>query len=526
MRINRRTIPCLATLLLAPLDMLCANDVAKPFKPNILLILADDLGYGDVSFNGSPDIRTPHIDSIAKNGARCTSGYVSAPMCAPSRCGLLTGRYQQRFGYEANKDLPGIGLPLTETLISQRLKPAGYATGAIGKWHLGREAQFHPLSRGFDEFFGFLPGATNYMPNPAGKSILLRNREPAPHTEYLTHQFGSEAASFVERHRAEPWFLYLAFNAPHTPLEAPPDYLARAAHVPEGPRRTYAAMVMALDDNVGRLLAKLRETGQEERTLIVFLSDNGAQRTIGARAGNNDPFSGEKGGVREGGIRVPFAWQWPAAVPAGRVIEQPVSALDLLPTFLAAAGVTPQPDWKLDGVNLLAALQNGAAVPPRHLYWRMNQFLPNPPFCWAVLDGDWKLFHEVVRDEAGRLVRDQSIERLVNLTSDVREETDLSADHSTRRKALLAEWERWNSELMEPFSNQIVTSVADKSGARATDRDSIFTRWDKNKDGQLSLAEYIQGIGPSVTDAPERFKRLDKDKNGSLSREEFVGQEK
>jgi arylsulfatase A-like enzyme len=457
-------------------------------------VLADDLGYADVSFNGGKDIVTPHIDSIAKHGVRCSNGYVSAPMCAPSRCGLLTGRYQQRFGYEANNDEPGIGLPLTETTMAQRLQAAGYVTGAIGKWHLGSEAQFHPLSRGFDEFFGFLPGSTSYLPKPGGKSILLRNREPAPHTQYLTDQFGAEAVAFAKSHRAEPWFLYLAFNAPDTPLEAPPEYLARVAHIPEGPRRTYAAMVTALDDNVGRLLARLRETGQEERTLIVFLSDNGGQITIGARAGNNAPLSGEKGDVLEGGIRVPFALQWRGTLPAGQVFDAPVITLDLLPTFLAAAGVTPQPEWKLDGVNLLPLLTSQTQPAPRTLYWRLNRPVQNPPHRRAIRSGDWKLFHHPTRSAGGNF-DNQHIDRLVNLDADIAERNDLSTTEAQRRAKMQSDWDQWNSELMEPFANQTAASSPTKSKAKATDRDSLFTGWDKNKDNQLEAVMHCLGRG-------------------------------
>lgn len=516
------TFPILTALLLTQVAINAADN--KPVKPNLLVILADDLGYADVGFNGGKDIVTPHIDSIAKHGVRCSNGYVSAPMCAPSRCGLLTGRYQQRFGYEANNDEPGIGLPLTETTMAQRLQVAGYVTAAVGKWHLGSEAQFHPLSRGFAEFFGFLPGAAPYLPKPGGKSILLRNWEPAQHTRYLTDQFGDEAVAFTERHRAEPWFLYLAFNAPHTPLEASPEYLARVTHIPEGPRRTYAAMVTALDDNVGRLMAALRETGQEERTLIVFLSDNGGQTTIGGRAGNNAPLSGEKGDVLEGGIRVPFALQWKGMLPEGQIFDAPVITLDLLPTFVAAAGVLPHPDWKLDGLNLLPLLTGQTKPAPRSLYWRLNRPLKTPPYRWAIRSEGWKLFHHATRAADGNFDT-QHIDRLVNLDADSAEQHDLSATEARRRASLQSDWEGWNGELMEPFANLTATSSSTRPKARATDRDAIFTRWDKNKDGQLSPEEYGSGLGPTIADGPKRFERYDKDKSGRLSREEFINNE-
>lgn len=427
-----------------------------PARPNFLIILSDDQGYADVGVQGCKDFATPHLDSLAQHGIRFTNGYVSAPQCAPSRCGLLTGRYQQRFGYEYNNAAPGVGLPLTETTIADRLKNAGYATGIIGKWHLGTEEQFHPLQRGFDEFFGFLGGGHHYLA-PTSRAAKLRekdlwrNHAPVEHTKYLTDMFGDEAVQFVERHEQEPWFLYLAFNAPHVPNEATPEYLARVAGIANETRRVYAAKVTALDDNVGRVLEKLRATGQEDRTLIVFLSDNGAP--LGhANGGCNDPFSGQKGDTLEGGIRIPFFAQWKGVLPAGKTVDEPVISLDLAPTFLAAAGVPVPAAAKLDGVNLLPALLGEEPLAPRPLFWRFN-FPPNqePFHKYAIREDDWKLVKCWERTAEGKRAGSP---KLIHLPDDVKEANDQTSAEPQRAAALRERWEAWNRELMAPFNGE------------------------------------------------------------------------
>ncbi len=316
-------------------------------KPNVLIIVADDLGYADVGFQGCKDIPTPNIDSIAAAGVRCSNGYVSCPVCSPTRAGLLTSRYQQRFGHEFN---PGpnndtdkaaeFGLPLTETTLATTLKGAGYNTALVGKWHLGFDEKYRPRQRGFDEYFGFLGGAHQYLPQgkraAANAAAIYRGDSPVQETEYLTDAFAREAAAFVERQKAEPFFLQLTFNAVHQPLQAPDKYLSRFSGIEDETRKTYAAMLSALDDGVGKVLETLRRKGLEENTLIFFISDNGGPTH--ANGSKNTPLRGDKATVWEGGIRVPFLVQWKAKLPAGKTYDQPVIALDIGATAAAAAG--------------------------------------------------------------------------------------------------------------------------------------------------------------------------------------------
>ncbi len=328
-------------------------------KPNILIIVSDDHGYADVGFHGCSDIPTPNLDSLAKNGVRFSNGYVSGPYCSPTRAGLLTGRYQQRFGHEFNPgpggtDSENVGLPLSETTFADRLKSAGYVTGIVGKWHLGSAPTFQPQRRGFDEYLR-LPRA---VPIPISRDKAhqsIGGPSVVEEQKYLTDAFAREAVSFVERHKKDPFLLYLAFNAVHTPMHADDDRLRRFASIKDESRRKYAAMLTALDEGVGKVLDTLRASGLERDTLIVFLSDNGGPTMRGTtiNASRNDPLRGSKRTTLEGGIRVPFVLSWKGSLPEGVVYEKPVIQLDVLPTVLAAAGVKVEPDWKLDGVNLL-----------------------------------------------------------------------------------------------------------------------------------------------------------------------------
>ena len=362
-----RTARALAVSLLA-----CVACSGPPQPPNIVVILADDLGYADVGFQGLADFATPNIDRLAQSGVRCTSGYVSHPYCSPSRAGLLTGRYQHRFGHVRNpKFRAGEGLPLSETLLPEVLSQAGYISGIVGKWHLGDAPPFRPRERGFDEFFGLLGGGHDYF-RSAGSDAreylipLKSNGEDVPVERYLTEQLGAAALDFVRQHAGRPFFLYLAYNAPHGPLQAPPETVARVASIEDPRRRTYAAMVTALDDGVGVLLDLLEDLGLTRRTLVFFLSDNGGPPR--ANASDNSPLRGAKGTVHEGGVRVPFVLSWPGTLPAGELYDFPVSALDIFPTAVATAGLEPPSD--LDGVDLVPFLTGARGGPPHErLFW-------------------------------------------------------------------------------------------------------------------------------------------------------------
>ena len=421
-------------------------------KPNILVILADDLGWGELGCQGfTKEIPTPNIDSIAKNGVRFTSGYVSGPYCSPTRAGFMTGRYQQRFGHEFNPGpaeaaVKNFGLPLRETTIGNRLKDAGYTTGWFGKSHLGYEPEFHPLKRGFDEFYGFLGGARSFFDAPADRSPMLRGTEPAGKFEYTTDALAAETASFVERNKEKPWFAYLAFNAVHSPMEATEKYLNRFPNIADKKRRTYAAMQSALDDGVGLVLAKIREHKLEENTLIVFFTDNGGP-TANNTSGNG-PLRGFKSQTWEGGIRVPFMMQWKREIPAGKVDDRPVIQLDILPTALAAAGVDLKPEWKLDGVNLLPFVTGkNFGTPHDALYWRFGDQI-------ALRAGDWKIVKGAgmssVKAAGSAGKPDTAGAELYNLKDDIGEKNNLTENNPEKLKKLAAMWEKWNADNIDP----------------------------------------------------------------------------
>jgi arylsulfatase A-like enzyme len=446
-------------------------------RPNIVVIVGDDMGYADIGVHGCPDIPTPNIDALANAGVRCTSGYVSGPYCSPTRAGLLTGRYQTRFGHEFN---PGnnqrqqrarqaaqaeqnpptqpaqaserprrgagrtrIGLPLSETTIADRLKAAGYATGLVGKWHLGGGNQFRPQRRGFDEFYGFLAGAHPYFPGQG--PAILRGNEQIDEKEYLTDALGREAVDFIDKHRQEPFFLYLSFNAVHTPMHAAEVRLAKFKSIDDERRRTYAAMMSAIDDAIGAVLEKLRDAKLEDNTVLFFISDNGGPTMPGTsgNASKNDPLRGSKRTTLEGGIRVPYFVKWPGKLPAGKVYDQPVIQLDILPTALAAAQVDIPSDADIDGVNLLPYLSGENAEPPHGaLYWRFGQQM-------AIRQGDWKLvrYDPRVDGATGRATES----KLYNLAADIGENNNLIDEEPERAAALQAAWDDWNKANVPPL---------------------------------------------------------------------------
>ncbi|MDP4624527.1 MAG: sulfatase-like hydrolase/transferase [Akkermansiaceae bacterium] len=421
----------LTALFLSPLSA----DEARE-KPNVLIILADDLGFADVGFNGCKDIPTPHIDAIANTGVKFESGYVTHPYCSPSRAALMAGRYQQRFGHECNPQeataTNNDGIPTSEILLPARLKEAGYTTGLIGKWHLGVADQFKPLNRGFDEFFGFLSGGYDYFGKPPkdGEPIY-RGEEPVDSDSitYLTDNFGNEAVDFITRHKAEPWFLFLSFNAPHAPDQATQEYLDRFPDL-KGRRKIYAAMVSAMDDAIGDAMANIKATGQEYNTLVFFLSDNGGRTHVA----DNTPLKGHKGNTYEGGVRVPFVATWPGTIPAGSKFDFPVSSLDIHATALALAGVSMK---DTEGVDLMPFVTGkDTNAPHETLFWRVSG-----GWDYAVLKGSEKLVKPGWTDTP----------ELYDMDSDISEENDQAANRPETLSRLQTLYEKWDEKNIEPL---------------------------------------------------------------------------
>ena len=438
--------------------------------PNIVFVVADDLGIGDVGAYGGEIIKTPHIDALADSGVRFTQGYVSHPVCSPSRAGLMSGRYQQRHGWEFNpagRDTE-TGMSTQETTFADAMKARGYATGMIGKWHLGYEGPYHPNSRGFDEYFGVLAGGSLFIdPSVAGVEALgqrapvrqfpyevYRGNDTVVVDEYLTDRFTTEALDFIERKPEQPFLLYLSHTTPHTPLQATDKYLERYRHIEDKPTRIYAAMVASLDDSVGRIIEKLKQLDQYDNTLFVFLSDNGCAGYIRG-ACSNAPFAGFKRYHQEGGIRVPFIMAWPQRLPRGLVYDKPVISLDLMATFTAVAGRVRTTE---DSVNLVPYLTGETGGSPHeYLYWRSGP-------TRAVRDDRWKLIqyartslttHDLRSD--GRLqppdagwpaeASEGYLTLLYDLENDPGESRNVVEQHPEIAQRLRAAHEAWNSEL-------------------------------------------------------------------------------
>ena len=411
-------------------------------RPNIIVIVADDLGYADIGVHGCKDIPTPNIDSIAQNGVRFTNAYVSCPVCSPTRAGLMTGRYQQRFGHEFN---PGgqlrspsvkFGLPLSQVTLADILKGDGYATGLVGKWHLGQDPEFHPMKRGFDEYFGFLGGSHSYVDAKADpNNLIIRGTEPVDEKEYLTDAFTREALAFIDRRKAQPFFLYLTYSAVHNPLQATDKYLARFAGIADQRRRTYAAMLSAMDDGIGAVIAKLKSSGLYDDTMLFFISDNGGPSFPDrGNASSNVPLRATKGTVYEGGIRVPFLLQWPNRLPQGITYDKPVISLDFLPTAIGPARARVPAGHAIDGVNLMPYIRGRRSTPPHDiLFWRFGQ-------QHAVREGNWKLV---------RLA--QQSDELYDLASDISESNNLAAVKPDVVQKLSEELAAWESGLSAPL---------------------------------------------------------------------------
>lgn len=413
----------------------CTALPATGANPNILVILVDDAGYRDFGFMGCEDIPTPRIDALAAQGTILTDAHVTATVCSPSRAGLMTGRYQQRFGHENNVPPDDEGMDPSQSTMGDWMRQAGYRTYCVGKWHLGNRTMYHPVNRGFDEFYGFLEGGRSYFPDPLvdhpeNYRALLHNRRQVPFEGYLTDVFTGKALEYMKKASGQPWFIYLSYNAVHSPMEAKAEHLEKfAGH----PRQKLAAMTWSLDENVGRITDYLKSSNQLENTLIFFLSDNG-----GAGAHNNQsdnsPLKGWKGNKYEGGHRVPFFVVWPGVVPSDGRFEGLASALDILPTSLAAAGYPEPADGMLDGVDLLPFLK-GLRIgdPHRELFWRKDRMA-------AMRAGPYKL----IRLEGFGY-------RLYHLGEDLREARDLRTRRVEQFEHMRERLIAWDREMAAPF---------------------------------------------------------------------------
>jgi len=420
MRVNTPIAVCF--LSIGTLVNIASALAAGQPKPNIVVIVADDLGYADVLFNPrhSKEVTTPHLDALAHEGVICRQGYVTGHVCSPTRAGLMTGRYQQRFGlYTAGE--AGSGLPMSEPIFPQFLKPAGYVSIQIGKWHLGPTPEWSPALRGFDEVFGFLGrGAHDYFKLDDPENPIYRGTTPVKLTGYLTDLWGQEALAFIERHKARPFFLYLAFNAVHAPLQAPANEIARF-NTGNADRNTLLAMGKRMDDAIGSVVAKLKQTGVWDNTLLFFISDNGGPL---AQTADNTPLRGGKHQDYEGGIRVPFVVCWPGRLKPGES-HAVVSSLDILPTALTAAGLPLPADKPLDGE---------VAPSPRNLFWCSG----SEEGWWAVRSGDWKLVGE--KDKVA----------LFDLSKDVSEKNDLASQMPEKVAELMRLHDAWLAQMQDP----------------------------------------------------------------------------
>jgi len=415
--------------------------------------MTDDMGYADVGFNGCKDIPTPNIDIIANEGVRFDEGYVSFPVCGPSRAGFLTGRYQDRFGFTTNPSIdpnnPIAGLPIEEETLAQVLRKADYNNAIIGKWHMGTNDVFHPLERGFDYFYGFLSGGHNYYPDQLTyndlsdvtekwgwyRTKIIENRTKVETDDYLTDELSDAAVRYIKNQseNGQHFMLYLAYNAPHTPLQATEKYLSRFPNITDKKRKTYAAMVSAVDDGVGRVLETLKEKGLDENTIVVFLSDNGGAHN---NASDNGPLRGLKGDLFEGGIRVPFAIRWKGVIPEGKSYKKPVSSLDIMATIVAQTKVEIAKERPLDGVDLIPYLTGEINGDPHdYLFWRKWE-----QNAMAVRQGNYKLVSNKQQSE--------NPPELYNLTTDTAETINISSEEEIS-KDLQKEWDKWNKELKD-----------------------------------------------------------------------------
>lgn len=422
----------------------------EKMHPNIIVIISDDQGYADVGFHGSKEIITPNIDRIANNGVVFSEGYVSYAVCSPSRAGLITGRYQNRFGYTRNILLAPkdslMGLPLTEQTLPDVLNNVDYKTKAIGKWHLGAHESLVPERRGFDEFFGFIIGGHRYFPEDLTLNDLTEarsqmdgyitriydNGKRIDTKKYLTEELSDNAVKFIEENSDNPFFLYLSYNAPHTPLQATEKDLDRNMHIEIEKRRIYAAMVSSMDDGIGLILDKLEEKKISDNTIVIFFSDNGGVEWY--NFSDNGVLRGIKGDFFEGGIRVPFVMQWPKKIKAGITYDKPIISLDVFATVASAASAEKHINNEIDGVDLLPYLTgNNSGLPHKYLYWQNR-------------DKDI----DVVRDERYKYLRIKNDEYIFDLKNDIGEETNIINSSKPIYDRLKSQFKEWEKNMIDP----------------------------------------------------------------------------
>jgi len=458
----------LTALIAIVIILLCQEVRARERRPNVIILFTDDQGYADVGVHGSRLMKTPHIDSLAGNGVRFTGGYVTAPQCCPSRAGIMTGQYQQKFAMESNAaSFKSFGLPANIDIFPQYMKKAGYVTAGLGKWHLGEKlARYQPGTRGFD-WTWCLPGSS---------SVLNGRTYPrAHHTATSTHNTENltiGACDFIEKNKDRPFFMYLAYHVPHPPYQSVPKWMDLNKDVEDKNKRILAGMISELDSSVGRIMAALARHRLEEDTIVFFISDNGAQLApkYPHTVGSNGPLKGKKGTLYEGGIRVPWIVQWKGTIRKGQVSDEAVSTLDLLPTALAAASREDLVTKEMDGVNLLPFLTGRSkAIPSRPLFFRWMGWM-------AMRDGDWKIVLPVARRNAG-----PGSYELYNLADDFKESRNLAARHPEIVKRLRTRLLAWNSTLTAPGwndnkTNAWLTQVYGKEGMRPYQADGFTGR--------------------------------------------------
>jgi arylsulfatase A-like enzyme len=401
------------------------NAQAQTQKPNIVYILSDDQGWGDVGYHGS-DIQTPNIDRLVASGTRLSQFYVQ-PICSPTRASFMTGRYTIRYGLQRPiTPWSRFGLPLEERTLAQGLKEAGYKTAVCGKWHLGFYTEGHlPTNRGFDHHYGHYNGTLDYYShNHRGGLDWHRNEETVKEEGYSTDLITSEAVQLInEQDTFQPLFLYVAYNAPHTPMQAPEEYLQRYAQIEDKNRRTYAAMVSCMDDGIGRIIDALKQNGMDQNTLLIFSSDNGGARSNGS---SNKPLRQVKGTVYEGGVRVPAVAVWPGMLKAGSVVDELIHITDLYPTFMNLAGGSLEQPLPLDGLNVWETISKGKPTPREHLLHEWSNS------GGALRQGNWKVVVTIQNNDEKRTEKTE----LFNIAEDPNEKADLSAKNPDQLKIL------------------------------------------------------------------------------------------